>query len=251
MSFCSKCGNQLNDGVKFCHNCGNQVNGSKSISITIHKNAVIIVAVLVVLGITILAFALKDGTSKSIGSNTQDRSNNLQEQTPAGELTNDKGTKSDQNYVGNSEVTYEVKDGVNYYTSSDKKWTVEENSFIAYFNEEKIEVGAVFKYVNYSSGAWSSKIKLAPKTFLTFFISTNIPNMKHGRTFTLSEMGKISFGDPIQVYIVEEDVLAGQHLNDDYYLSTAYTPEENTDYQRAFDTCELRIDCYDRSKGII
>ena len=84
MSFCSKCGNQLNDGVKFCHNCGNKVNGSKSISITIHKNAVIIVAVLVVLGITILAFALKDGTSKSIGSNTQDRSNNLQEQTPAG-----------------------------------------------------------------------------------------------------------------------------------------------------------------------
>ena len=54
--------------------------------------------------------------------------------------------------MGNSEVTYEVKDGVNYYTSSDKKWTVEENSFIAYFNEEKIEVGAVFKYVNYSSG---------------------------------------------------------------------------------------------------
>ena len=35
MEFCSKCGTEINDGVKFCPNCGNQldgVNGTQRVS---------------------------------------------------------------------------------------------------------------------------------------------------------------------------------------------------------------------------
>jgi len=261
MPFCDKCGNQLNDGAKFCPNCGKRTNGNGLVSISFHKNTLIIAAVIVVLGIIILSSALKNGKSRSTSSNSdtpynmqtsaKDSNDNIviNYEPDADEaaigidsasetVTDNQPNYNEPNYVGDSEVTYEIKDGLIYYTSSDKNWTVQENSFSAYFNGERIDVGATFN----DNGSWATEIRLARSTFLVLAIKPNIPNITHGSIFSLGDMGVINKGAPVQVYIREEGVVTG-HLFDDFHLSTAYIPEENTDYQRAFDTCELQIDC--------
>lgn len=261
--FCIKCGKQLNENDEFCPQCGAKVKkenvssssklllkskkSKKNLNLSLSKILAHKFTLLIIITIFIFIIVIAFKTL----NNKNNFSNNI-----SGEITSSLGNSSTKSnnkniFVGNSKVKVSSKDGRTYYTSSDGKWIVEKNNIS--FSVGSQQKSQRFSLQNATFGsvpAWQAK--LAYDENITMYLNMT-SEISQGSSYTLQDAKGIKDGYILHMYFEDKSKMdkSNSLMAFPYIVSTTIDSTNEKTYLRAYDSFEMKIDCYNSQEGII